>query len=151
MRIRIDFQLNRQFGVVERIIFRLVLNGFSDVKEIAKALPVFSDAVIANGIKTLVNRQIFSAKIVEGTISLSDPVVAIIEMCAEKEYEISVPSEIRNTLNKDGLLIMSSMSEEMKDIKRTLLYELLPSIRMDMYIDSLDFVLREEKRGGHDE
>lgn len=151
MKIKIDFQLNRQFGVVERIIFRLVLNGFTDAKEIAEALPVFSDTVIANGIKTLVNRQILSAKTQAGTLSLSEPVVANIGMCMEKDYEIRVPSEIRNELIEGGLLISSSMSEEVKDLKKTVLYELLPGIRMDMYIDSLDFVLRKEKRGGHDE
>lgn len=151
MKVKIDFQLNRQFGVVERIIFRLVLNGFTDAKEIAEALPVFSDTVIANGIKTLINRQILSAKTKAGTLSLSEPVVAIIEMCVEKDYEISVLSEIRNELCEGGLLITSSMSEEVKDLKKTVLFEFLPGIRMDMYIDSLDFVMREEKRGGHDE
>ncbi len=61
MKVKIDFQLNRRFGVVERIIFRLVLNGFSNAREIELALPIFSDAVIANAIRHLVNEQIIAA------------------------------------------------------------------------------------------
>lgn len=33
MKVRIDFQLNRRFGVVERLVFRLVLNGFNNARE----------------------------------------------------------------------------------------------------------------------
>ena len=151
MKVKIDFQLNRQFGVVERIIFRLVLKGFTDAREIAKALPIFSDTVIANGIKKLVNRQILSAKIEAGKLLLSEPIVAVIEMCVEKDYEISVPPEVKNELIEGGLVISNATSEAVMELKKKILYELLPGIRMDMYMDSLDFVLREEKRGGHDE
>ena len=63
MKAKIDFQLNRQFGVVERIIFRLVLNGFTNAREIKLSLPLFSDAVIANAVRHLVNEQIISADI----------------------------------------------------------------------------------------
>ena len=42
MRVRIDFQLNRQFGIIENVIFRFVLNGFRDSNEIARALPLFA-------------------------------------------------------------------------------------------------------------
>lgn len=151
MKVRIDFQLNRQFGIIERIIFRLVLNGFTDVREIADALPVFSDAVIANGIKTLVNRQILSTKTEASRLSLAEPIVAIIEMCLKKNFEINVPIEIQGELQERGLLISSSVIEDTDDFKKTILYELLPGIRLDMYMDSLDFVLRKEKRGGQDE
>jgi len=61
MQVKIDFQLNRRFGVTERIIFGLVMHGFSNAREIYLSLPVFSDAVIANAIKNLVNQQILSA------------------------------------------------------------------------------------------
>ena len=145
MKVKIDFQLNRRFGVVERIIFRLVLNGFNDASEIADAIPIFSDTVIASGIKTLVNRQILSAKIESGKLSLSDPVMAIIEMCIEKDYAINVLPEISNELSNGGLLISNSKSEEEKELKESVLSELLPGIRLDMYIDSFDFVLKEEK------
>ena len=145
MKVKIDFQLNRQFGVIERILFRLVLNGFTNIREISEALPLFSDSVIANGIKTLVNRQIISVGLKTGMLSLSEPVVAIIEMCLEKVYDINVPIGIEDELIERGLMVSSFSKEECKELKKTILYELLPGIQLDMYIDSLDFVLREKR------
>lgn len=150
MRIRIDFQLNRQFGVVENIIFRLVLNGFSDSNEIAKALPLFSDSVIANAIKHLVNRQILSADIEAGKLYLSEPLVAIIDMCLENTYKIDVPAELKEYITGDGLMISAFADEESYSLKQAVLFELLPGIRLDMYVDSIDFVLCEERGDQHE-
>lgn len=150
MRIRIDFQLNRQFGVVERIIFRLVLNGFSDSREIAKALPLLSDSVIANVIKHLVNRQVLAADIEAGKLSLSEPLVAIIDMCLENTYEIDVPTELEEYIRGDGLMISGIADEESHSLKQAILFELLPGIKLDMYVDSLDFVLCEERGDQHE-
>ena len=157
MRIRIDFQLNRRFDVVERIIFRLVLNGFTDSKEIAKALPLFSDSVIANGIKHLVNRQILVADSVSSKLSLSEPLVAIIDKCLESLYEIDVPTELDGYIKEEGLIISNIADEESRLLKQAVLllkqavlFELLPGIKLDMYVDSIDFVLYEE-RGDHHE
>ena len=145
MRIRIDFQLNRQFGVVENIIFRLALNGFMNSKEIAKSLPLFSDSVIANGIKQLVNRQILAADIETSKLSLSEPLVAIIDMCIENTYEIDVPSELEDYIKGDGLMISGIEDEESHYLKQAVLLELLPGIKLDMYMDSIDFVLSEAR------
>lgn len=145
MKIRIDFQLNRQFGVVENIIFRLALNGFMNSKEIAKSLPLFSDSVIANGIKQLVNRQILAADIETGKLSLSEPLVAIIDMCIENTYEIDVPSELEDYIKGDGLMISGIEDEESHYLKQAVLFELLPGIKLDMYMDSIDFVLSEAR------
>lgn len=150
MRIRIDFQLNRQFGVVERIIFRLILNGFTDSREIAKALPLFSDSVIANGIKHLVNRQVLTADIEAGKLFLSEPLVAIIDMCLENTYEIDAPVELEGYIKRDGLMISGIADEESHSLKQAVLFELLPSIKLDMYVDSLDFVLCEERGDQHE-
>lgn len=150
MRIRIDFQLNRQFGVVERIIFRLVLNGFTDSGEIAKALPLFSDSVIANGIKHLVNRQVLAADIEAGKLFLSEPLVAIIDMCLENTYEIDAPAELEGSIKGDGLMISGITDEESHSLKQAVLFELLPGIKLDMYVDSLDFVLCEERGDQHE-
>ena len=150
MRIRIDFQLNRQFGVVENIIFRLVLNGFTDSREIAKALPLFSDSVIANGVKYLVNRQILAVNIEAGKLHLSEPLVAIIDMCLENTYEIDVPAGLKGYITGDGLMISSIADEENHSLKQAVLFELLPGIRLDMYVDSIDFVLREERGDQHE-
>lgn len=145
MKIRIDFQLNRQFGVVENIIFRLALNGFMNSKEIAKSLPLFSDSVIANGIKQLVNRQILAADIETGKLSLSEPLVAIIDMCIENTYEIDVPSELEDYIKGDGLMISGIEDEDSYYLKQAVLFELLPGIKLDMYMDSIDFVLSEAR------
>lgn len=150
MRIRIDFQLNRQFGVVENIIFRLILNGFTDSREITKALPLFSDSVIANGIKHLVNRQILVADIEASKLYLSEPLVAIIDMCLENAYEIDVPTELENYIKGDGLMISGISDEESHSLKQAVLFELLPGIRLDMYVDSIDFVLCEERGDQHE-
>ena len=150
MRIRIDFRLNRQFGVVERIIFRLVLNGFSDLNGIAEILPLFSDVVIANGIKHLVNSQLLAADIGAGKLYLSEPLVAIIEMCLENTYEIDAPTELEEYIKGDGLMISSITDEESLSLKQAILFELLPDIKLDVYVPSLDFVLCEA-RGNHHE
>ncbi len=150
MRIRIDFRLNRQFGVVERIIFRLVLNGFSDLNGIAEILPLFSDVVIANGIKHLVNSQLLAADIGAGKLYLSEPLVAIIEMCLENTYEIDASTELEEYIKGDGLMISSITDEESLSLKQAILFELLPGIKLDMYVASLDFVLCEA-RGNHHE
>lgn len=150
MRVRIDFLLNRQFGVVEKIIFRLVLNGFTDANEIAKALPLFSDSVIANGIKHLVNRQILAANIEASRLSLSESLVAIIDMCLENTYEIDVPTELERYLKGDGMLISGISDEEDHSLKQAILFELLPGIKLDMYVDSMDFVLYEDRGDQHE-
>ena len=150
MKVKIDFQLNRQFGVVENIIFRLILNGFTDSREITKALPLYSDSVIANGIKHLVNRQILAADIEASKLYLSEPLVAIIDMCLENTYEIDVPAELESYIKGDGLMISGISDEESHSLKQAVLFELLPGIRLDMYVDSIDFVLCEERGDQHE-
>lgn len=150
MKVTIDFQLNRQFGVVENIIFRLILNGFTDSREITKALPLFSDSVIANGIKHLVNRQILAADIEASKLYLSEPLVAIIDICLENTYEIDVPAELESYIKGDGLMISGISDEESHSLKQAVLFELLPGIRLDMYVDSIDFVLCEERGDQHE-
>lgn len=150
MKVKIDFQLNRQFGVVENIIFRLILNGFTDSREITKVLPLFSDSVIANGIKHLVNRQILAADIEASKLYLSEPLVAIIDMCLENTYEIDVLAELESYIKGDGLMISGISDEESHSLKQAVLFELLPGIRLDMYVDSIDFVLCEERGDQHE-
>ena len=105
MKIKIDFKLNRRFGVVERLIFRLVLNGFTNAREIRLSLPIFSDAVIANAIRSLVNEQILSADVESGSLSLSDAMVAIIAMCNESNSEMNIPTAFIELAEQSGILI----------------------------------------------
>ena len=83
MKLKVDFQLNRRFGFIEILIFSLVLNGFYSAREIELALPIFSDAVIANAVRHLVNEQIISADVETSTFSLSEAMVAVIAMCQQ--------------------------------------------------------------------
>ncbi len=150
MRIKMDFQLNRQFGVVERTIFRLVLNGFTDVKEIGSALPVFSDTVIANGIKQLVNRQIIVASLETGKLHLAEPLVAIINMCIEKTCEVELQPELEEAVKNGGLLVSGVAEEASRSLVQAVLSELLPGVKLDLYVDSIDFVLCEERGGQYE-
>lgn len=161
MKIRIDFTLNSQFGIVEKIIFRLVLNGFREVKEIVKALPLFSDSVIANGIRNLVNHQVLTANIETSKLSLSEPLIAIIDKCVENAYEINVPVELENYIKGSGLLISGitsslidderqSLKDAIQFVKKVMLFELLPGVNLDMYINIIDFILYEERGDQHE-
>lgn len=128
-----------------------MINGFDDAREIAQALPVFSDSVIANGIKNLVNRQMLSASVEAGKLSISEAIVAIIEMCLKKDYQLDIPNELENEFEEGGIIISSDIQEEAKSLKKAILYELLPGIRLDMYIDNIDFVICKDDRGGQNE
>ena len=145
MDVNIDFRLSYQFGVVERIIFRFALNGFHEANEIYKSMPIFSDTVIANAIKNLVNRQIITVKIDEGTLEIAEPVLAIINMCLEKTISIDVSPELQNIISQDGLLIGGCSNNDHIALKRSILAELLPNVKLDLYTDSLDFIIKEKR------
>ncbi len=137
MKVKIDFQLNRRFGIVERLIFRLVLNGFSNAREIGLALPIFSDAVMANAARHLVNEQIISADVETGTLSLSEAMVAIIAMCQKQSFEIDVPE----SLEGDVIRISDNSIPEAVELKCAIIQALLPEVRLDLYRYSLDFII----------
>lgn len=145
MKIKIDFKLNRRFGVVERLIFRLVLNGFTNAREIRLSLPIFSDAVIANAIRSLVNEQILSADVESGSLSLSDAMVAIIAMCNESNSEMNIPTAFIELAEQSGILIDDNRIPETIMLKDAIVRELLPNIKLDTFRYSLDFIIRPDK------
>lgn len=144
MKVKIDFRLNNRLGIVESIIFRLVLNGYANPKELSRLLPLFSDSVLANGIKNLVNRQILSVHIEREELSISEPLVAIINMCLEKSFDIMEDSNLKRMISGEGLIISDAFSKDAYDVKQTILHELVPGVKLDMYADSIDFVVFEE-------
>ena len=146
MKVRIDFQLNRRFGVVERLVFRLVLNGFNNAREIRLSLPIFSDAVIANAVRHLVTEQIISADVETGTLSLSEGLVAIIAMCQKQTFEIDCPLSLEEAMLEKGIEIFDKGIPEAVALKNTIIQELLPKIKLDSYRYSLDFTIL--RRGG---
>lgn len=153
MNVKVDFQLNNHFGLVDRIIFRLVLNGFSNAQEINAALPIFSDMVIANGIKNLVNRQMLNADVHAGTLSISDSISALLDASLNKSVQINIPDNLKEDFDTGGIYISRTQDKNVNQtifqLERAILGKLLPEINIDVLIQSLDFVLSEDKGGIH--
>lgn len=144
MKVKIDFCLNHQFGVVERIIFRFVLSGHGKISEYPRVLPIFSDSVITNAIVHLVNQQILSMNTEAGVLSISEPIKALIIACQENEYEIIIPSSIEKEMNSDGIVLSGNDVEALQN-KDLVIRELLPSIKLDFLVGSLDFRIHKKE------
>ena len=130
MTVKIDFSLGRRFGVVEQTIFRLVLNGLTDAKQISNLLWVFSDVAIANALRKLVNQQIISVDIESRKLSLSDAVVALIEICSHSSFEIDIPNEILLVADNADYSIEKTAIEA----KTAILVEFLPKVKRSFLI-----------------
>lgn len=130
MTVKIDFSLGRRFGVVEQTIFRLVLNGLTDAKQISDLLGVFSDVVIANALRKLVNQQIIKVDIESRKLSLSDAVVALVEICAHSSFEIDIPNEILLVADNSE----NSIEKTAIETKTAILVELLPKVKRSFLI-----------------
>ena len=138
MKVRIDFSLSRHFGVVEQIIFRLILNGMTSAQQISNLLWIFSDEVIANAIRRLVNQKILCADVDSRTLTLSDAVIAVIETCLNNSYDIIMPETLANTMS-DGILLITDINKT----KEAMIAQLLPGIKLDFLAKSLDFSICE--------
>ncbi|MBQ6343426.1 MAG: hypothetical protein IJI41_09905 [Anaerolineaceae bacterium] len=143
MNVSLDFSLSAQYSVVEQTIFRLVMEKVRDVKTITDLLCVYSNDVIANAIKKLVNDQILRANIETRTLSISDPVMAIIEECLKQSQNLDWPDD-SNLILQDSMLIITD-----NNIKRQILHTLLPEVNLGFLVDSIDFVVYQ--RGIDDE
>ena len=147
MEIRIDFQLNNRFNVVERTIFRLVLNGFKDAAEISDSLPIFSDIVIANGIRNLVNSQILTASTDNSILNLSDPIIAIMDICHSSHYTVTVSPELEKQICNTGIVFSDDSIKETASVKEAILHTILPNVKIDkvvmQYTKTLDFFIKE--------
>ena len=140
MTVQIDFALNRRFGVVEQTIFRLVLNGLTNIQQISNLLWIFSDEVIANAIRKLVNHQVVCADLDARTLSLSEAVLSIIDTCLNNSYDIKIPDTLVNKATDGNLLITDTKAKE------AILAQLLPSIKIGFLANSLDFNICERGR-----
>ena len=140
MTVQIDFALNRRFGVVEQTIFRLVLNGLTNIQQISNLLWIFSDEVIANAIRKLVNQQVLCADLDARTLSLSEAVLSIIDTCLNNSYDIKIPDTLVNKATDGNLLITDTK------VKEAILAQLLPNIKIGFLADSLDFNICERGR-----
>lgn len=135
MTARIDFLLSGRFSVVEQTIFRLVLGGVKDVNTIATLLCVYSDDVLANAIKKLVNYQILRASLKSRTLSISESVLAVIEKCLEQTLYLEDSADTQLKAYDNKLYITD------EDTKQQILNSLLPGINIGFLIKSIDFVI----------
>ena len=140
MTVQIDFALNRRFGVVEQTIFRLVLNGLTNIQQISNLLWIFSDEVIANAIRKLVNQQVLCADLDARTLSLSEAVLSIIDTCLNNSYDIKIPDTLVNKATDGNLLITDTK------VKEAILAQLLPNIKIGFLANSVDFNICERGR-----
>lgn len=138
MKVKVDFSLSRQFGVVERIIFRFVINGYGNVNEYSKSLPLFSDSVIANAIKHLVNQQVLAISAETGVLSLSEPIKALIIACHDNEYDINIPDNLVSVIEEEGV-ILTDEDRNLIASKELILRDMLPNVKLEFLISSLDF------------
>jgi len=137
MKVKFDFTLSRRFGVVEITIFRLILNGLTNARQISNLLWVFSEEVIANSVRKLVNQQIVCADLNSRTLVLSEPVMAIIDTCKNNSFEIEIPENLIELMS-DGCLIISEPK-----VKEAIINQLLPGIKLGFLSNLLDFSISE--------
>lgn len=148
MNLRVDISLSKEFGIVERTVFRLVLNGYTDASEIATALSLFSHPVVANGMCHLVNRQMLAVDMSTAHLKIAEPLTALMNMCIEHRVVVDIPDELGALIEQDGFLLDSGTSREtsqyrteLRQLKASLLECLLPGVNLEHYVDSLDFTL----------
>lgn len=139
MLVKVDFNLSHRYGVVERILFRLVLNGFENLQDIYDALPLFSDSVIANAVVHLVNRQILSLDGETRALSLSKAIRALIVACNRNEYDI----DYANTVEPISVLFDDASKEGIHN-KELILKQLLPGFDVGYLSRDIDFVVSQK-------
>ena len=137
MTVSIDFALNRRFGVVERLLFRLVLNGINDAETLCDMLWIFSDEVCANAIRMLVNSQLLSAAVDVRRLSLSTPVIAMMQACNDTTFEIDLPEYLVSSMREGKLLI-----EDLRT-KEEIVHILIPHAKLSFLAKALDFYVCE--------
>ena len=146
MKAKIDFALSRRMGVVSQAIFRLVLCGISDIKVIADLLRIYSDEVLANAIRNLINKQLLIVDVEMDSIWLSDPIIALIQRCHDNEFNIELPESIMADMDGNRLIISGDDGsleewESYQDIKRGMLSLLLPGATIGFLAKTLDFII----------
>lgn len=140
MKIKIDFQLSNQFNCLEKIIFRFVLKGFRNIKNIVDILPLCSDVVIAKGIKHLVNQQILEVKKERAELAPSASLLAIMKKCYDNTFNLHIPDTIFSILINDTCMIVNDFK-----IKESIISEILPGVSLGLDFRSIDLILYSKK------
>lgn len=108
-------------------------------------MPIFSDAVLANAVRHLINEQIITADVETGTLSLSEAIVAIIAMCQKQSLEIDIPSDLEDEMTQEGIGVFNNSIREAVELKDAILQKLLPGVKLDAYRYSLDFIILPQR------
>lgn len=142
MKYRVDFILSKRFGVVEKTVFSLVLRGLTDIETISYLLQIYSDEVIANSIKRLVNFQVLKVDIEQGNIELSSAIHEILLSC---NGELELGNLMADST--DSILVISDDTENNKadEIKRQILKILVPGIELGFISKSIDFIIMKQE------
>ena len=153
---RVDFSLNGSFGVIERTIFRLVLNGASSAVGIAGALAIFSDSVIAAAIERLVCAQLLAADLESGTLRITDSVAALAAACHDRTIFVEMPERLRETMGEEGAIVVREPwgydeNGAAKKLNAALLKELMPGVELGPLAKALNFYIYEREDGEGDE
>ena len=146
-------------GVVERTVFRLVLGGVCDGRDVAGILSVFSPDVIANAITALVNtHQLLSSDVSAHMLRVSEVAEATLEACREFEMAVVMPPSLAASLEGEGLLVTDAWQTapddippgELRDVvislKHAILSELLPDVKAVRIARALDFRIYRKER-----
>lgn len=136
MKLKYDFVLSHRFGVLEKLIYRMVINGVSSVEVITSLLPIFSEEVIALSIRKLVNAQMLTADIGTKTVSLSDVSLLLIDACAGKEFDVDVSDEFNKELSEANIVTIDDPK-----VTAVILKNMLPDVRTSFLSGKLDFVV----------
>lgn len=140
MKIKIDFQLSNQFNCLEKIIFRFVLKGFRNIKNMVEILPLCSDVVIAKSIKHLVNQQILEVKKERAELVLSASLLAIMKKCYDNTYNLHISKTITNILINDNCIIINDWKT-----KESIISEILPGVSLGLDFRAIDLILYSKK------
>lgn len=136
MMLKYDFKLSHRFSVLEKLIYRLVINGITSVETITDLLPVFSDKVIALSIQKLVNAQLLNVDIGTRSISLSNMSLLLIDACAEKQFDLDVPDEYDIEFSAGNAITIDDPK-----VTEVILQNLLPNVKTAFLSSLLNFVV----------
>ena len=149
MNVKFDFTLSRNFGVVSQAVFRLVLCGVHDVKTITNLLRIYSNDVLANAIRKLVNSQILTANLSVGTLCLSDSAMALIKKCHDSEFDITLPDNIIRYADGNKIVLHDdggdlALRETFHSIKIGVIALLLPGTKIGFLANYIDIIIIKE-------
>ena len=150
MRVKIDFALSRNLGAVSQTVFRLVLCGVFDVKTIADLLRIYSNEVLANAIRKLVNIQMLTVDLDSGILRLSDPTMALIKRCHDTEFDIDLPDNIIRYMDEGRIILHDgggdqALRENYHSIKSGVISALLPGAKVSFLANFIDIIISKEE------